>query len=59
MTSILISHFILDLRGVDSPNTLVTVTGTISSVRFADYPEDNIVAQSEDSWVRSEEREEA
>ena len=61
MVSILLSHFILDLRGVDSVGNASMSSGPVSSLRFASFLEGNIAAEMDDSWftgIEQEEREE-
>ena len=61
MVSILLSHFILDLRGVDSLGHVSMSSEPVSSVRFASFLEGNIAAEVDDFWftgIVQEEREE-
>ena len=58
MVSILLSHFILNLREVDPSSHVSMSSGPISSVRFASFIEGNIVAEVDDSWFTGIEQEE-
>ena len=51
MVSILLSHFILDLREVDSLGHVSMSSEPVSSVRFTSFLEGNVVAaELDDSW---------
>ena len=58
MVSILLSHFILDLREVDSSGHVSMSSGPLSSVRFTSFLQGNIAAEVDDSWFTGIEREE-
>ena len=61
MVSILLSHFILDLREVDSSSHVSMSSAPISSVRFTSFLEGNLATEVDDSWfagIEQEEREE-
>ena len=58
MVSILLSHFILDLREVDSLGNVSMSSGPVSSLRFASFLEGNLSAEVDDSWFTGIEQEE-